>query len=107
MKGKNPSNCVVPWGERVLYMPPKATKIEEVVGKKHAKTKDDFRYEVGVFLGIKGDSNESWIGTSKGEVAFARSLRRMTDEDKWALEDVENVQGLPWDLKGERKGERI
>ena len=105
VKGKNPSNIVIPWGERVMYMPPKSTKIEDSEGKKHDKTKDDFRYNVGIYLGIKGDSNESWIGAENGKVISARSIRRMSDDEKWRMEGIENVIGLPWDLKGEKRGE--
>ena len=105
VKGKNPSNLVIPWGERVMYMPPKATRIDDGDGKSHSKTKDDFRYNTGIYLGIKGDSNESWIGTESGKVISARSIRRMSDDEKWRIDEIESIVGLPWDLKGEKRGE--
>ena len=105
VKGKAPSNAVMPIGERVLYMPPKADKVRDERGKKVARTKADYRYVFGVYLGIKQDSNDSWIGTEGGEVIAARSLRRTTDEEKWSMDAINKVKGVPWDLKGERDGE--
>ena len=43
VKGKAPSNFVMPWGERVLYMPPKKTKYENESGKMVVRGKDDYR----------------------------------------------------------------
>ena len=105
VKGKMPSNFIMPWGEKVLYMPPKATAIEGDDGKRHRKTKDDYRYEFGIYLGIKSDSNDSWVGTASGKVITARSLRRVSEDQKWSMEDIEKILGLPWDLKATRGGE--
>ncbi len=34
----------------------------------------------------------------------ARSVRRVTEEEKWRMDDIEAVVGLPWDMNGERQG---
>ena len=88
-------------------MPPKKTIIADEDGKVHVKSKDDYRYVIGVYLGIKADSSDSWIGTPSGSVISARSLRRISEDHKWSMEDLERTVGLPWDLKGERGGEAV
>ena len=97
VRGKAPSAVMIPCLERVLYRPG-TTKMEE---KK--RTKMDYVYKFGIYLGIVPNSNESWIGTPSG-VITARSIRRVTEEEKWRMDDIEAVVGLPWDLRGERQG---
>ena len=98
VRGKKPSAMIIPILERILYKP-STTKAAE-----KARVKTDYRFEFGIYLGIVPNSNESWIGTPNG-VITARSVRRVSEAEKWKIEDIEAVIGVPWDLKGERQGE--
>ena len=68
------------------------------------RNKSNFRHEFGVYLGVNPESNDCWIGTETGkkQVVTARSIRRVTEEEKWKAEAIEGVKGLPWDLKCEK-----
>ena len=32
----------------------------------------------------------------------ARSVRRVTEDENWKMEEIEGVTGLPWDLNSEK-----
>ena len=96
VKGKSASALMLAWGERVLYMPSTTNKEEK------KRSKGDYRYLFGVYLGINAESNDCWIGTETGKIVTARSIRRVTEEEKWRAEAIEGVRGLPWDLKCEK-----
>ena len=57
VRRKSSSALLLPWGERTLYMPSTTNKVEKNRGER------DYRYELGVYLGIIPESNDSWIGT--------------------------------------------
>ena len=85
LHGKKPTQEFVPFGEKVL-----ARKI----------TTDPIyrmnpRYQYGVWLGMRNNSEECFIGNADG-VFRAREVRRLEPQDRWDTEAINNVIGVPW-----------
>ena len=62
-------------------------------------SKLDPRWQRGIFLGRRDESAEVIIGTARG-VEFSRSLRRMTDGERWSKEEYSTFIGAPWSPAG-------
>ena len=93
IKGKNPSNKVVPLGEKVLYMPLKSA------GKKN-KLAVKFKY--GVFVGVHPRTSEALVANEHGTFR-ARTVKRLTEDKRWDVASLRLVKGVPWDLVSEEK----
>ena len=87
LKGKAPSNSLVPLGERVLYLPLKRA------GRKN-KLAAKFKY--GVFVGINSRTSESLIANAHGTFR-ARTIRRLPEDERWDPKWIKEVVGAPWD----------
>ena len=88
LKGKRPSNMIVPLGEKVLYLPLKTT------GKMN-KLAPKFKY--GVYGGVNPRSSEALVSNEHGTFR-ARTIRRLADGSKWDADMIKHMKGAPWDL---------
>ena len=86
MNGKKFAREVAEFGEHVWYYKP------GVVGR----DKLDVRCESGIWLGIRDESGEVIIGTSKGALK-ARSFRRKPAHERWDKDALTQMKGLPWE----------
>ena len=57
----------------------------------------NLRYKFGVWLGVRNNSAECFIGTAEG-VFTAREGRRLEPQSRWDKEAVHNVIGVLWRL---------
>ena len=67
----------------------------KTLSKKHGE-KLIPKWESGVFLGINESSQELIIGTPTGAVKAGEFKRKGSEEESWNLEELSNIQGLPW-----------
>ena len=77
------------FGECVLYQPLKGEKVG---------SKMEPKFEPGIYLGLQEGSALKWVGTSEG-VVRSWSLKRRTESERWDVEALNNMIGLPWQLK--------
>ena len=56
----------------------------------------DLKRSTGFVLGTMMASNEALIGLSNGDVTRARSIARIRPDQRWDLNLVNKLQGLPW-----------
>ena len=75
---KKPTQEFVPSGEKVL-----------------AKHRMIPRYQCGIWLGMRNNSGECFIGNAEG-VFGAREIRRLEPQSRWDTEAVNSVSGVPW-----------
>ena len=54
------------------------------------------KWKDGVWLGIKPESNEIYIGTAEG-VRLARSVRRKPEGIRWVKDEILGIRGTPWE----------
>ena len=87
LHGKRIPQTLVPLGEKVMFQSLRQDK---------RTNKAEPRYEFGIWAGIKCGSNEVYILTPSG-VARARNIRRLSDEECWDKELLNEVRGTPWD----------
>ena len=87
LRGRNFRRSIVEFGECVWYLKPKSK------GKDKLKT----RWESGVFLGIRDESAEVFIGTENGVVKVRTIKRKGSDEERWNLVQVDKMAGTPWE----------
>lgn len=65
------------------------------------KVKASFRE--GVYLGMRGGSNDKWVGdVETGSVVKSRTLKRVPETRRWSIEAIKKNRGKPWDLDGRR-----
>jgi hypothetical protein len=88
LKGKKPSNVLVPLGEKVLYLPLKQP------GRMN-KLAPKFKY--GIYVGVNPRTSESLVSNEHGTFR-ARTVRRLADDMKWDIAMMRGIQGMPWDL---------
>ena len=86
MQGNKFVREVAEFGEHAWYYNP------GIAGR----DKLDVRWESGIWLGIRDESGEVIIGTSKG-VLKARSFRRKPESERWNNNALQEMQGLPWE----------
>ncbi len=60
--------------------------------------KFESRWQQGVFLGVKGNTTEKIVGNASG-VFTVQSIKRKSGEDRYNLETLQSVTGLPWQLE--------
>lgn len=84
-KGKPFRRKLVPFGEIVYFLP---------VGKRQSRLVD--RWLPGLFLGLRGNSDEYMVGVETGGVLRARSVRRLSEEQRADPGLVGKLKGVPW-----------
>ena len=62
--------------------------------------------KVGIWhvVGIRNTSGEIYIGTEKGVIKVRTTRRKGTTEERWHLECMESMQGIPWEPVPGREG---
>ena len=75
--------------------------------KGNTRGKLDSKWGKGVWLGIREESNESFIGTPAGVIKVRTFRRRGSDEERWNLEEVNAFRGVPWEPIPGREGVKI
>ena len=63
--------------------------------------KFESRWQQGVFLGVKDNTTEKIVGNGSG-VFTVQSIRRKSGDDKYNLEILQSVTGVPWDPQATR-----
>ena len=87
INGRESIAPIASFGEKVYYH---ITKRE-----KQFKDNVDPSWKEGIFLGMIFMSSEYIIGTTEG-VIRSHSMKRMTDEQSWDRDALENLKGIPW-----------
>ena len=87
---------VVPFGETVMYLPLKTAN--------HSKGKP--AKKLGVWLGTIERTEETLIGTPNG-VIKCRTISRFAEGDRWNVEMVVNMAGVPWQPIPTKTGQHI
>ena len=87
LRGRNYDRVAIELGECVWYL----------LNKDQKRGKIEPRWDTGVYLGSREESNEILIGTPTG-VIKARSFRRQgRHEDRWDPDRILGIKGLPWE----------
>jgi len=63
--------------------------------KSKGKDKLKSRWESGVFLGIRDESSDVFIGTDAGNVKVRTIRRKGSEEERWNVVQVEGMKGTP------------
>ena len=87
---------VVPFGEAIMYLPMKTA----------TRNKGQSAKKLGLWLGTIERNEETIIGTMTG-VVKCRTFSRLTEEDRWNLELVQGMQGVPWQPIPGKPGQHI
>lgn len=61
------------------------------------------QWKYGVYLGVKRSSGEIIIASEYKTIKFARTVRRVPEQERWKVENLDWVQQLPWNLGKEDK----
>ena len=85
LHGKKPSQEFVPFGEQARARPISPETLNRM----------NPRYKFGVWLGVRNNSAECFVGTTE-RVFRAREVRRSEQQDRWDKEAINNVIGVPW-----------
>ena len=85
LHGKKPTQELVPFGEKVLA--------RQVTTEPRNRMNPRYRY--GVWLGMRNNSAECFIGNADG-VFRAREIRRLELQDRWDTEAINNIIRVPW-----------
>ena len=85
LHGKKPTQEFVPFGEKVL-----ARQVTT-----EPRNRLNPRYQYGIWLGVRNNSAECFIGNADG-VFRAREIRRLEHRDRWDKEAINSVIGVPW-----------
>ena len=87
---RKPWRLQVPeFGECIWYQPLKGEKVG---------SKLEPKFEKGIFLGVQEGSALKWVGTEAG-VVRAWSIKRRPDDERWVVDELNHMIGLPWQLK--------
>ena len=84
LHGKKPTQEFVPFGEKVL-----ARQVTT-----EPRNRMNPRYQYGVWLGMRNNSAECFIGNADG-VFRAREIRRLELQDRWDTRAIHSVIGVP------------
>ena len=82
-------NTYVSFGERIHCRIPRRPTGPDL-------NKWDPRWADGVFLGVRAISNEVFVGTPEG-IVKCRAIRRKTPDQRWNIDMLNKIQGLPWE----------
>ena len=85
LHGKKPTQEFVPFGEKVL-----ARQVTT-----EPRNRMNPRYQYGVWLGMRNNSAECFIGNADG-VFRAREIRRLEPQDRWGTRAIHSVVEVPW-----------
>ena len=78
---------MVEFGERVMYYKSGITGTQKL----------ESRWESGIWLGLRDETNEAIIGTPDGCIK-ARDVRRYgSEEEKWDQDKFMSMSGVPWE----------
>ncbi len=86
-RGSRCARPLVPFGEKVLYLPLRTAEIH--------KDKGEPNMFHGIWLGSNARTEEISIGTKAG-IVKCRTVKRLPEEEKWDFELFSQVQGVPW-----------
>ena len=85
---KKPTQEFVPFGEKVV-----ARQITT-----DPRNRTNPRYQYGVWLRMRNNSAECFIGNADG-LFRAREIRRLEPQDRWDTEAVDSLMGVPWRMR--------
>lgn len=86
----------VPYTSKILKF---GEQVQGMTPGEH-REKMEIRWHTGVWLGRSSLSDEHIIGLAEG-VRLVRTVRRMSPENQWSAKAIQELIGVPWDLKGE------
>ena len=86
LKGRNFRKEIAEMGECVWYLIPKSK----------GKDKLRSRWASGIFLGIRDESTEAFIGTSGGVIKVRTMRRKGSREERWNIVQINEMKGTPW-----------
>ena len=84
-RGKEYNREIPEFGECIHYMPVKRGRLLKL----------EPRFEDGVFLGIREESDELFVGTPDG-VYKVRNVRRKPMSQRWDKKFMLSIRGKPW-----------
>jgi len=87
LKGRSFNKKITEFGESVWYLKPKS------VGKEKLRT----RWATGIWLGVRDESNEIFIGTEEGVIKVRTVRRKGTHEERWNTVQIDRMKGTPWE----------
>ena len=85
IRGEPSKVPLVPFGEKVLYLPMKIVKRSKGMSAK----------KPGIWLGINERTEETLIGTANG-VVKCRTVTRLSETDAWDRVLLSQMRGVPW-----------
>ena len=88
LHGKEATERICQFGEKVLWYVPKKQRM-----------KLDVRWRHGIFLGRSMNSDQNYIGLIDGSVTCARAMVRLVHKKRWDTDHVGNISALPMDFK--------
>ena len=88
MHGKESTQKICVFGERVLWYVP----------KKH-RAKLDARWRYGIFLGRALNSDQNFIGLANGSVTVARAMVRLVLRLRWDMDKAGAISQVPMEVK--------
>jgi len=94
LRGRKFKRELVEFGECVWYLKPKSK----------GKEKFETRWGTGVWLGIREESGEIFIGTAAGVLKVRSVRRKSSPEEKWNAELFKSLVGVPWEPVPGRAG---
>ena len=95
-KGKRFLKEIPQLGECIWYLMPETQGVNKL----------DARWNDGLFLRIREESNELIVGTSEGVLKVA-PYRRRPESERWKWEEMRNIKGTPWEPVPGRGGIEI
>jgi hypothetical protein len=97
IKGKDFKMDVPKFGECIWFLKPKSK----------GRDKSRYRWEKGIWLGVRDESGEHIVGNRDGVVKVRAIRRRGSQEDRWNWEEFQEMKGLPWEPVPGRPGIEI
>ena len=61
------------------------------------------RFGTGIFLGIKGNSQEYIVGKEDGGVTTSNIIKRRPEDERWNEKLVKAITGTLWSLEAEEE----
>ena len=87
VRGRDFRKPLAEFGESVWYIRPK-TK---------GKSKAMSRWETGIWLGVREESGEIYMGTDKGVIKVRSIKRKGSKEERWNMVQLDEMVGTPWE----------
>ena len=86
----------VPFGEIAMYLPMKTA----------SRNQGEATKKLGIWLSTIERIEETIIGIEHG-VTKCRTINRLSNEERWQKELVNNMKGVPWEFVPGRRGQHI